>query len=309
MILNKGFEDGVRSQRSNSGKKSIFEKSPRDIANKFHGLMERYSNRLTLENLRLSERYHEGELHILICFRNRDSMDYIALIQRERCGGIGLKDKRLLLRGVSALDSDTLGIASNDIGRHAKSRNAQCCRDQGTMLVKNVQLVDIPEDSALSSFIWFDSLNSFDCLWPKSLYYSSCCGFVFRGFCKPLEELHAVSSDREVEILERSYPVCVNQDQSVNKMVESTTQSMDSISNDERQRIGNGPCTVKPPDSLSGIKVIIGADFISLDLKSIPFGTQIDDVLFGPFDLGGQLVEYSPIEILRHKQRLALHPA
>jgi hypothetical protein len=32
-------------------------------------------------------------------------------------------------------------------------------------------------------------------------------------------------------------------------------------------------------------------------------------VLFGPFDLGGQLVEYSPIEILRHKQRLALHPA
>src|SRR6266498_5412668 len=54
-----------------------------DGSNVFGELMERLNNRLTLDNLRLSERYVEGELHVLVHFVLGDGGEYVAAFQRE----------------------------------------------------------------------------------------------------------------------------------------------------------------------------------------------------------------------------------
>src|SRR5207302_1803612 len=106
-------------------------KSPNNVADKMSSLIERFGDRLTLENRRLSERYSKGELHILIRMRYRDSVDYIAFLQREGCGRIGLKDDGFFLSGVSASDSHAFRKSLNNFRRHAESRILESRREQG----------------------------------------------------------------------------------------------------------------------------------------------------------------------------------
>ena len=42
-----------------------------DSLNQIHQLINRWEKRLTFENLRLSERYTKGELHLIVCFESR----------------------------------------------------------------------------------------------------------------------------------------------------------------------------------------------------------------------------------------------
>src|SRR5882762_10001527 len=52
------------------------------VADQINKLIDRFSNRLTLENLKLIERYLKGELHILVNLRARGSdIEYVALFQ------------------------------------------------------------------------------------------------------------------------------------------------------------------------------------------------------------------------------------
>jgi len=290
-----------KSQSCSSRKKSTLEKSSCDIADTMRDLIKCWSDRLTLENLRLSESYHKGELHILIRFRNRDSVEYIALFQGERRRGIGHKDGRFLFRRESSLDSDTLRIFSNGIGRHAESGVADSSREHGAMFVNNIQLMDMSEDCALSSIICFDSFERFNNIWPKSLYYSEFFGFMFCGSVQNPNKLGSVFPRRKIQpsSSDGCFPT-VTLRQSVHKVVKGTTQIMNSISDNKGKIVRNGPCTLKPPNAVSRVKVIIGRNFVCLDLESVPFETQISDVLFGPFDFASEQLQVHADMVARY---------
>src|SRR5262245_20505769 len=54
-----------------------------DVINRLHHIMERWQERLTLDNLRIADRYVKGELHILVRFRiGGIDEEHIAFFQR-----------------------------------------------------------------------------------------------------------------------------------------------------------------------------------------------------------------------------------
>ena len=55
----------------------------KDIANNIRALLKKFNNRLTLDNRRLCERYLNGELHVLLHFRDGNDVEYAASLQRE----------------------------------------------------------------------------------------------------------------------------------------------------------------------------------------------------------------------------------
>ena len=74
----------ARRGQSSLPKQSFPLKQNDDIANHVRSLIERFNNRLALDNLRLSERYLNDEVHILINFRFRNDVEGVACFQRER---------------------------------------------------------------------------------------------------------------------------------------------------------------------------------------------------------------------------------
>src|SRR5262249_44116428 len=59
-----------------------------DVADELRGLMERFNQRLTLNDPRLIERYINAEIHLLIHFRVREiDEEFVACFQRARPAG------------------------------------------------------------------------------------------------------------------------------------------------------------------------------------------------------------------------------
>jgi len=281
----------AKSQTKASGQKATFIKSPCDIADKMRGLMECWSNRLTLDNLRLSERYLKFGLHILIRFRYRDSVEYIALLQRKRCAGFGFKNGSFLVGSEPVSNANRCFVSGNAVTVHGHKRIAQGRGEQGTVLVEEVQAVDVSENCAFPSIVCFDSFERFNSLWPKSLYYSTFFGFVFCGRFQALDKFITVIPSREVQTRNQGRFLAIDFSHSINEVVERRTQTVDSIANDSWKHIGDGPCLLKSVDAFSGVKVIIGTNFVGLDPEFVPLNTQICDVMFGPFDFGSQAVK------------------
>jgi hypothetical protein len=146
--------------------------------------------------------------------------------------------------------------------------------------------MDVPKDCAPSSLVWFENPNSFDRVWPESLYYSLRLGFVFRGFLKPFGKLCGVTSNRKVQVLERPTAAGMNPNQAIDKMVEGAPQTVHSVSSDKGYPIGDGEFIGKIPNALLGLRIVLGSNYVSVLKESVPFGLKIKDVLIGPFNFG-----------------------
>ena len=166
-----------------------------NIVNQINHLLERFEQRLTLSNPRLSKRYDEITLQLLLHFRTRDGEEFVACLQREdgslerheQVGPVGIRKGHIpsVATGKRLLDGSpfTWRDAAEVI------RVSDC--DQQAVLVDVVKFVEQPQ-RVVPPFVWFDRVDCVYSILPHALYFSRTFGFVFRGTVRNWEDVLSV---------------------------------------------------------------------------------------------------------------------
>src|SRR5712692_4447155 len=233
--------------------------------------MERWNNRLTLDNLRLSERYAQNEIHILLHFRFGDDKEYVASFQREmpdcRRDKTSFSSVGVLSRKLDVLTWQ--GVVASKVRPDG---------EQQAMFVNFAKAVEMPEDFACPTSVWFDIAYSVYSVLPHSLYFSRRHGFVFRG----------VLENGEVYIAKRPERFLADTNQMIGQMVKGAPKILDGVPSDEGKLLRDILSAGEIVEVISHVRITINRNFICARLvEGIPSRFQIEDVLFGPFDFQG----------------------
>ncbi len=143
-----------------------------DLSDKISQTIQRFNQRLTLENLRLAERYIEEKLVILVCFRIGVSQ-YDCLAYFERFGVGVLSPSREFSQGIGNNGTgfrprfDVHGIA------HMCGAVPHACNEQ-SVFVEVVKLVESPE-IIVPTFIGLQDKDVFFNHWADFTYFSLQC--------------------------------------------------------------------------------------------------------------------------------------
>ena len=218
--------------------------------NEIHELMELWKQRITPDNLRLSERFLDGQLSILIHLRPIDSSEMWV---------IELVSKPL---------------------RHTQFANPFCMTEHILADCKYepvfsdiVEIVEFPK-RVVPLFVRFASVKDFHCLGADSLYFSSLGRFV-TGLVitnrkrAPLEHLRI--GIRRVDIYKLE-----------NQMIQSATQIADDIRGGA-ESVECNPDGIGTPDKhVRDIRIAIGGAHLSVEFLKPSF--HVSEVLLGPFN-------------------------
>lgn len=245
-----------------------------DVVDETRRLMKRFNNRLTLDNLRLSERYLNGELHVLVDFRDRENTKHIASFEREPPNAGFEKHLRIVSFGNIFQHSKELIPNSGDFPlRHAMEPILRTDSEQQSVLVDVVKLMDLPKDFAAPSRVRFDLQECFYRVRLKTLFYSPNSGFEFLG----------AISNREINTIKRAGRISSDANQPIGEMIKGATQILDSISSDlrnvDRNRFNIPQCV----NAVESIRCVLGKDWIRVTFEASPSFFNIENVFFGPF--------------------------
>jgi hypothetical protein len=245
-----------------------------DLRNKLLHLMESFDNRFSLGNPRFIERYIKMELHILLKFRHRDSANYIAGFQN--ADGIRLDQKPTKITDSfsrPAMDAQSLNLGT--LGwRHAMGPMSSPDSKQKAVFVDSVKVMETPE-RVIPTFVWFDCINSVSRFFAHSLYFSSEKGRgVFLG----------TICNRKVDVVSGRLPSCSG-NKMTGEMIQGTSEVVEGIGTNDRDIIGNVPHADEIVAALSGVRIVLGFDYIRIGIEeSITGDLQILDMLVGPVD-------------------------
>lgn len=239
-------------------------KQRRSVTDKVSHTLERFRNRLTLDNPKLAERYDKSELHILLHFRLEDGEEFVASLQRE----VPMHATKIGGRGISPVSLD----GSRPLTwRHAVRSILRGNCYQKSVFVNLVKLVDSPESVAgvfVPTLVWLGTVNEVYGLLPHALYFSDVFGFVFRGTFT--DRVACNTFDRSVTRGLYEPP---------RQIVKGTPQTMEGIARDDSNFRGN------LRNTLSGLWVVLAPNSILVGFKErLTSEPKILDVLFGPFN-------------------------
>lgn len=263
-----------------------------NVINQIKHLLERFEQRLTLSNPRLSKRYDEVTLQLLLHFRTRDGEEFVACLQREdrRCerhekvGPVGIRKGHIRPVTTSKRLHDGSAFTWRDAAEVI--RVSHC--DQQAVLVDVVKFVEQPE-RVVPTFVWFDRVDYVYSILPHALYFSSASGFVYRGTVKNRERC----PKRGI--------FASNQDQLMGQVVQRTSEIVQSVAGDCRKRRRSLWKIIDVKRKLARLRIALASDYIWLGEakpECIDFGLQVVDVLFGPFDF---YADKSESFVSRHK--------
>jgi len=265
----------AESQQTSSP--SLVDERLDDMANDFRHTMKRFNNRMTFNNLRLSERYFKGEIHVLVHFRLGNNGEYVASLQREYDVGRLCAEKHRILGGSIGIEFNSQEPAfsvSNSAWRHALESVRRTNGDQQFVLVDNVKGMEMPENLSGPSSVWFDIVNRFFGILPHSLYSSALLGYVFVGVLSNgevrLPQIFRSNSGRDRHNV-------------IGQVVESRTQGMDCITDDQREAGFDRTYVSEVVSAISSLRIVIGLDSITVLTKEVPCLLEVVDVYFGPF--------------------------
>jgi hypothetical protein len=222
-------------------------------------------------NLGLVNRYIKGEAHVLILFKCRKPGEFVACLHRDDWG-IGRSEHHLTEIASGGADelrlSDRSGFfawnqcAANRYGRY---------RQQQTMLVNDIQLMQLPKAVAPPSLIWLDTVENFVTILPKAWYFAARRPYVCFGCVE----------DWERRVLVGCPPSSNNQ--RIGEVVERASEIMDNIPQHEGQRIWDDWDALDVIDDLSRLVVVFSPDGVGIvPPERIDGGLEILDVLLGP---------------------------
>ena len=217
----------------------------------FNEVMERHEKRLTLRNLRFAERFRDGELRIILHFGAKDAGE-----------------------GWVVSYQPVLSIKSDPLQEIVVAES-----EKKSMLINVVELMELPE-RVVPALVRFERVDSFYRFWPHSLYFSNLRGFIYlgaatNGECDLRIDVARVDSSDEHEL------VC--------KVVKSAAEILDNVSGGGKQvkrGLRDADRAIYINSALPSLRVILGPNCIRVRLAEFAsFGFQLNEVLFGPFDL------------------------
>jgi hypothetical protein len=236
-----------------------------DPLHKMERLIEKFENRLTLNNLRLIERYIKGELRIHVRIRWQDK-DFCAVYYREDC--------------VSRREIDTHdGVWKSDASASNKGPSELLLRgdpvsnsggEQEAMFVEVVELMQVPQ-GICSSLVRFGGVNCINRVLAHSLYFSRTFGFVYLG----------AFEDREAGESRLLGPI----NQSPDNIIQSTPEILNGLPGSQGDFGRDALVLTEAVHPLSRIWLQLWNDTIRVSFREGSDTVfQVTDVLFGPFD-------------------------
>jgi hypothetical protein len=139
-------------------------------------LMDRFDNRLTLNDGRLVDRYLKRELHLLVYFSTRMiNEEFVACFQREHA--VGWPDEDGEGRIIPTSHAPEL---LRQVSPKIDALKVRAGRKQQAVLVDTVKLVEFPK-RVVSSVVWFDRVYGIYSVLPHALCMSVFTRLVFRG--------------------------------------------------------------------------------------------------------------------------------
>jgi hypothetical protein len=241
---------------------------------------DRCQKRLSLENLRLGERYVEGKLNILVRFKVPfHGKDRIALLGGQQIAATGMKPCGSLRQGMTQFNvAGKESFQDSAASLNSEVTYADSGDYQEAVLIDIVKLIESPERTVPSLVRLGSPQRIFDSL-NDGLHFSFRFGHI-------LLETLKVFEDREGRPLFRLGPrSAANLNELPPQIVESASQIVGSIAIGEQNLLGNIPPLVQKPDSDILFDIILGNSCIGLRAEELnPFEIEFTDVLFGPFD-------------------------
>lgn len=236
-------------------------------------LVHRCKDRLTIDNLRLVERYLKGELHLLLVLKtSRFGVDFIADLER-------LNRATEVCVGDEAQNSTSIRPATDDINHSLvveRSRISELvphsCGDKESVFVNIVQSAELPE-KVIPTLVRLERVDSINALGTEFLYFSTTL------------RRHVVIKTlpkREMNILLGSAGR-IGSHQSECEIVKSASQIVENVSDD----CGNSARNLRDElnvDDLISVRILLSSEEITVFREGIQSNFEITDVLFGPFD-------------------------
>jgi len=225
-------------------------KTSDEIIDHCHRLTEKIKERLTLQNLRLSDRFLNNSLRILIHVRAKDSSKEWAC-----CLLPEMAIEPLALKKIIAANADQMAV-----------------------LVNNVRIVKIPKRT-ISTLVWFERVNSFYRRFPRSLYFSDLKGLIVLGRVEN-RECYSLPSALAYT------PALSSLNKLEGEMIQGTTQVVQNVSsNGKNVKFGDWEFG-KILEGLARLRVSLASDHVQVSIaKGIGLPLEICEMFFGPFDL------------------------
>ena len=253
-----------------------------DALHKLRQLGQQWNDRLTLNNLRLIDRYLKGELEILIHLRwraigPRYSRHLCVAVKcyRDQVGWSDGRDFGISLPHVSVDGSPRDGVERIQevvvCKAVTKTLDSVSHNEQDSVFIGIVKFSDDPK-RLIPSLVRLDSLDAIYGSRVNSLRLSL--GSFFE-FVRVIEEREG----RPIYGLTGRMSL----NQSASEMIEGTPKAVDSISGNQREL--DREIFAKAKAALSGIRVLIAQEqvWVSFSKGTNP-GFEITNVVLGPFD-------------------------
>lgn len=244
-----------------------------DALNQLRQLGQKWQDRLTIDNLRLDERYLVEQLNIWVYLERPwrgTTREFLAIFHYLGSRTLGTLPQHCKIeRGDQAKGHSRRGIKTNHV-----SSQPECGDNQQAVLVDIVKLVKSP-DVAVPTLVRLCRFDELQQIWRDTVYYSWVNGLIFLGGL----------ADRVSGPVCRRLPIGLNQ--LPDQVIQGGTQVMHSVTDDGGNTDRDLLSDLKPVNALSGLRIEIDTDSIWISgAESLPFGIKIADVFFGPFDLG-----------------------
>ena len=237
-------------------------------------LMEKWNNRITLDNLRLGERYLEGNLDVVLHWefvgRAGRANQFVAVFHHAQSASNLPSGNRVeLIRWPLTADFDFGGTAQCGAPRHCHTY------DQMAVLVENVKVVNQPQVIVppTPSLVRFGFPNEFYGTRRESLYYSRELGFVFGSRF----------ADRKL-VLSAGIRL-TDHGELPDQVVQGRPEVVYGIADDTGEVMRDFGPDFDPKDLLSRLRILLEASSITVGFtKGRELLFKLSDVVVGPFD-------------------------
>jgi hypothetical protein len=250
-------------------------------------LMEKWKNRPTLDNLRLSERYLNEEfyinLHCLFTGASGNVAKFCAVCEYHKSTvnidgetPIGVK----IGQHYPKLPP-SLATSPRECGVNMNESLSESANDHHAMLINSVKIMERPE-AIVTTLVRLYCLDEFYGKRLNSLYLvAQPPGFFVGHNC--LFELGQSLTDGKHGALVRLSPV--DQDKLPNEMIQRAPQVMYGIADHAGEIMRNLGSDFDPENLILGLRILVCDDGAIIGLaKGVSQAFKITDVVFGPFD-------------------------
>lgn len=247
------------------------------VCSRLDELGQCWNDRFTLSNPRFAERYCEGEVDILVVlgFGDRNPEQHVAIIRRAPVLGANPEDHGWDFGGIGKVTTESTPHHGTevDVGRLITAYHDQ----HGSVLVDDVQLIKLPDEVVIPSFVRLERLNRLDQILRGSLYFSANKSFQIIGRGNRGLPPHGKGGVRSAV-----------RNGSAGEMVEGTPEVMNRIPAHQAERVGQLETRRENDSPLHVGSIVAFLTSMAIEVaivESGDVGVEIADVLFGPLDL------------------------